>query len=266
MKSVRVTVSCTELCLAACRSAQLKAWTGLSGPQLHTLITRLWRRRPDSGCGQPWSLVFGGRVLLVVLGYRTNLTMEQLAALFATTDSTVHRVTADLAPHLAVLLGPPPIDRWELRLVDGTLIPVVHDQKKRKKSKNYRRRVNAQIVCRARDRRIVAVGEAWAGNRNDVVVFWETLGKTLPDHPRLSGDGGYQGIGRIRSPWRGPDRKIIKDRAYRRFRKRRAVAEHTIARLKDRRILRQCRRKGEGINHAVTGIAALHNLKLEING
>ncbi|MGW3565210.1 hypothetical protein ACWDSL_15245 [Streptomyces sp. NPDC000941] len=31
-------------------------------------------------------------MLLVVLGYRTNLTMEQLAALFATTDSTVHRV------------------------------------------------------------------------------------------------------------------------------------------------------------------------------
>ncbi|MFD8387453.1 transposase family protein [Streptomyces sp. NPDC059679] len=67
---------------------------GLSGPQLHTLITRLWRRRPDSGCGRPWSLAFGDRVLLVVLGYRTNLTMEQLAALFATTDSTVHRPAA----------------------------------------------------------------------------------------------------------------------------------------------------------------------------
>ncbi|MEU5108330.1 hypothetical protein AB0H07_39750, partial [Streptomyces sp. NPDC021354] len=38
-------------------------------------------------------------------------------------------------------------------------------------------------------------------------------------------DGGYQGIERIRSPRRGPDRKIIKDQAYRRFRKRRAVAE-----------------------------------------
>lgn len=158
-----------ELRLATCRSAQLKAWTGLSGPQLHALITRLWRRRPDSGCGRPWSLDFGDRVLLVVLGYRTNLTMKQPAALFATTDSTVHRVTADLAPHLAALLGPPPTDRRELWLVDGTLIPV-HHQKKTKKSKNYRRSVNVQIVCRARDRRIVAVGDAWPGNRNDVVV------------------------------------------------------------------------------------------------
>jgi hypothetical protein len=190
-----------ELRPATCRSAQLKAWTGLSGPQFHALITRLWRRRPDSGCGRPWSLAFGDRVLLVVLGYRTNLTMEQLAALSATTDSTVHRVTA-LAPHLAALLGPPPTDRRELWLVDGTLIPV-HDQKKTKKSKNYRRSVNVQIVCRARDRRIVAVGDAWPGNRNDVVVFRETVGKTLPDHPRLSGDGGYQGIERIRSPGAG---------------------------------------------------------------
>jgi hypothetical protein len=206
----------------------LKAWTGLSGPQLHALITRLWRRRPDSGCGRPWSLAFGDRVLLVVPGHRTNLTMERLAALFATTDSTVHRVTADRAPHLAALLGPPPTDRRELWLVDGTLIPV-HDQKKSKKSKNYRRSVNVQIVCRARDRRIVAVGDVWPGNRNDVVAFRETAGKTLPDHPRLSGDGGYQRIERIRSPRRGPDRKIIKDRAYRRFRKRRAVAELTIA-------------------------------------
>ncbi|MGW9031252.1 hypothetical protein ACWGQ5_45895, partial [Streptomyces sp. NPDC055722] len=59
------------------------------------------------------------------------------------------------------------------------------------------------------------------------------LGKTLPDHPRLSGDGGYRGSDRIRTPRRGPDGRLIKDRNYRRFRRRRAVAEHTIARLKD---------------------------------
>jgi hypothetical protein len=52
-------------------------------------------------------------------------------------------------------------------------------------------------------------------------------------------------------------------RNYHRFRRRRAVAEHTIARLKDHQVLRQCRRKGDGINHAIAGVAALHNLKLE---
>jgi hypothetical protein len=96
-----------------------------------------------------------------------------------------------------------------------------------------------------------------------VVVFPETVASTLPAHPRPSGDGGYRGIDRIRSPRRGPDGKIIKDRAHRRFRKRRAVAEHTLARLKDHQILRQCRRKGDSIDHAIAGIAALHNPKPE---
>lgn len=85
-----------------------------------------------------------------------------------------------------------------------------------------------------------------------------------PGHPRLSGDGGYRGSDRIRTPRRGPDGRIIKDRNYRRFRKRRAIAEHTTARLKDHQILRQCRRRGEAINHAVAGVAAHHNLKLDI--
>ncbi|WP_248001738.1 hypothetical protein HEP85_43695 [Streptomyces sp. RPA4-2] len=46
------------------------------------------------------------------------------------------------------------------------------------------------------------------------------------------------------------------------------MAEHVIARLKDHQILGQCqcqcRRRGNGIDHAVAGVAALHNLKLEI--
>ncbi|MEU1600298.1 transposase family protein [Streptomyces sp. NPDC005708] len=85
----------------------------------------------------------------------------------------------------------------------------------------------------------------------------------MPDHPTLSGDGGYRGIDRIRTPRRGPNGRIIQDRTYRRFRKRRAVAEHTIARLKDHQILRQCRCRGHAVNHAVAGVAALHNLTLD---
>ncbi|MDX3258360.1 transposase family protein [Streptomyces sp. MI02-2A] len=188
--------------------------------------------------------------------------MQQLGSLFGISDSAVHRVVDRLAGPLAELLGPPPTDRSELWIVDGTLIPV-HDNRKTAKSKNYRHSVNIQVVCRARDRRIVAVGDAWPGNRNDIVVFRETVGRTLPDHHTLSGDGGYRGSDRIRTPHRGADGRRIKDRNYRRFRKRRALAEHTLARLKDHQILRQCRRRGDGINHAVAGVAALHNLKLD---
>ncbi|MEE1670629.1 transposase [Streptomyces sp. WAC07094] len=189
--------------------------------------------------------------------------MQQLGSLFGISHAAAHRVIARLAPPLAELLGPPPTDRRELWVVDGTLIPV-HDQELTAKSKNYRRSVNVQVICRARDRRVLAVSKAWPGNRNDVAVFRETLGRTLPTHPRLSGDGGYRGCDRIRTPRRGADGRIIKDRSYRRFRKRRAIAEHTIARLKDHQILRQCRRCGDAINHAVAGVAALHNFKLDI--
>ncbi|MFB7334543.1 transposase [Streptomyces adustus] len=151
----------------------------------------------------------------------------------------------------------------ELWVVDGTQIPV-HDQMRSAKNKNYRRSVNVRIVCRARDRRVVAVDEAWPDNRNDVVVLRGTLDTTQPDHPSLSGDGDYREGGRISTLRCGTDGRIVKDRNYRPFRKRRAVAEHVISRLTDHLILRQCRRRGDAINHAAAGIAALHDLKLDI--
>jgi hypothetical protein len=62
-------------------------------------------------------------VLLRVPACRTNLTMQQLAALFGISDSAVHRGTDRPAPHLAELPGPPPADRRERRIADGTLTP-----------------------------------------------------------------------------------------------------------------------------------------------
>jgi hypothetical protein len=131
---------------------------------------QLWERKPDAVRGRNWALPFSDRVLLLGLAYRTNLTMQQLVSLFGTTDSTVHRVISQPAPRLADLLGPPPADRREWWIVDGTLIPV-HDQQRTAKSKNYRRSVNVHVICRARDRRVVAIGDAWPENRNDIVVF-----------------------------------------------------------------------------------------------
>jgi DDE family transposase/DDE superfamily endonuclease len=247
------------------RPTDIATWTGLSVKQYRALIDRLWARRPDCGRGRPWALAFCDRVLLVTLAYRTNLTERQLAALFGVGPATAHRVLADLAPPLAALLGPPPADRRELWLVDGTLIPV-HDHTRTAKSKNYRRSVNVQLVTRARDRRVVAVGAGWPGNRNDVVVFRATLADRVAasGHRRLAGDGGYRGAPGVITPRRGPDGRIVRDQAYRRFARRRAGAEHVLARLKDWQVLRQCRRRGPGIDLAVAGVAALHNLRLDV--
>ncbi|MFB8000575.1 transposase, partial [Streptomyces sp. NPDC056002] len=63
-----------RLRLARCTSADLHAWTGLTGPQMQHLVGQLWDLAPDTGRGRPWALPCSDRALLVVLSYRTNLT------------------------------------------------------------------------------------------------------------------------------------------------------------------------------------------------
>jgi hypothetical protein len=55
---------------------------------------------------------------------------------------------------------------------------------------------------------------------------------------------------------------VWKEEHNRSHRKVRARVEHTFARMKGWKILRDCRLKGDGVHHAVPGIARLHNLAL----
>ena len=249
---------------ASMTPTHLHAWTGLSPRQLAVLTQAAWKLAPDAQTGGPWALPFIDRVTLVALAHRTNLTERQLAALFGVPQPQIDRVMRRLSPVFAALFGPPPLDRRRLVVVDGTLVPV-HDHTRTAKSKNYRRSVNIQVAARASDRQVVAVGEAWPGNRNDIIVFRNTL-QNDPDvgeYPRLKGDGGYRGVDTIQSPRRGPGGLIIHDASYRRFVKRRAAAEHVLARLKDWQILRQCRRRGSSIDQAARAVAMLHNLRIQ---
>ncbi len=41
-----------------------------------------------------------------------------------------------------------------------------------------------------------------------------------------------------------------------------ARVEHVFARMKNQKILRDCRLKGDGVHHAMLGIARLHSLNL----
>ena len=90
---------------------------------------------------------------------------------------------------------------------------------------------------------------AWPGNRNDVVVARATVAHLLTGHEIL-GAGGYRGIHTITTPRRNHTGRIIRDAHYRVHRRIRARVDHVIARLKDRQILRQCRRRGHAINHS----------------
>ena len=58
--------------------------------------------------------------------------------------------------------------------------------------------------------------------------------------------------------------RIVRDRAWRRHRRRRARVEHAIARLKDWRILRDHRRRGCRLADTLGAIVYLHNLKLDL--
>jgi hypothetical protein len=136
----------------------------------------------------------------------------------------------------------------------------VHDQSITAISKNYRRSVNTQIIICAQRRRVVVAGHCWPGNRNDVVVARHTVAHLLDGRVAL-GDGGYRGIPTITTPRRNHAGRIIRDDHYRVHRRIRARVEHVIARLKDWQILRQCRRRGDAINHTLQIIAGLWNLK-----
>jgi hypothetical protein len=130
----------------------------------------------------------------------------------------------------------------------------VHDQAITAISKNYRRSVNAQVVICADRRRVVAVGRSWPGNRS------ATVPHLLAGEHVILGDGGYRRIPAITAPARDQS-GIIRDDNYRAHRRIRARVEHVLARLKDWQILRQCRRRGQAINHILQIIAGLWNLK-----
>ena len=202
-------------------------------------------------------------MLVVCAALRTNLTLREVGALFGISKSTAHRIISTLTPQLAALAASNPLhDRRESWVVDGTLIPT-RDHSHAAKSKNYRWSCNAQILIRRRDLRIVATIAGGPGNRNDPLHYRGSRIEALcREHGRVLADGGYRGIGELATPlFRG--NRIVRDRAWRHHRRRRARVEHTIARLKNWRILRDHRRRGCHLADSVNAVAFLHNLRLD---
>lgn len=228
--------------------------------QLDAIVARLARH--DHQRGRPWSCSLRRRVLVTCVSLRTNLTFRELAACASLSSSTVHRIVTTLTPLLAALVDPPPRDRRVSWVVDGTLIPT-RDHTCAAKSKNYRYSCNAQILIRRRDLRVVASSAGGPGNRNDPVHYRGSLVEQLcKRHGRVLADGGYRGIPELVTP-AFRNRRIVRDRAWRRHRKRRARVEHAIARLKSWRVLRDHRRRGHHLDDTLRAVSFLHNLKLD---
>ncbi|MFF6877995.1 transposase [Streptomyces sp. NPDC012474] len=250
--------------ITASEPSWIVPFTGLSLRQFNKLITALRREGADPvRKGRPWSLPLEDRVLLVAAYWRTNLTLRQLAPLFGVSKSAADRIIHHLGPSLA--LHPRRRFRKDtVLIVDGTLVPT-RDHTIAEQSKNYRYSTNHQVVIDADTRLVVAVGRPVTGNRNDCKA-WELSGaKDAVGRTTVIADGGYRGTGLVIPHRRGkgqaelPDWKEEHNASHRKVRAR---VEHAFARMKTWKILRDCRLKGDGVHHAMLGIARLHNLTL----
>ncbi|WP_328624608.1 transposase [Streptomyces sp. NBC_00353] len=237
--------------------------TGLSPRSFGKLVTALRREGADPVReGRPWALPLEDRVLLVSAYWRTNLTMRQLAPLFGVSKSVADRVIDRLGPSLALQ----PRKRFgkdTVLIVDGTLVPT-RDRTIAAQSKNYRYSTNHQVVTDADTRLVVVVGRPLPGNRNDCKAWQESGAKTGVGKTMTIADGGCPGTGlvmphRRRKGEELPDWKQAHNKSHKQVRAR---VEHVFARVKTWKILRDCRLKGDGVHHAMLGIARLHNLNL----
>ena len=128
---------------------------------------------------------------------------------------------------------------------------------------DYRWSCNAQVLIRRTDLQVIAVAGGGPGNRNDPVHYRGTeIERLCQWHGRVLADGGYRGVRELLTPvFRG--RRILRDTAWRRHRRRRARVEHAIARLKDWRVLRDHRRRGKRLIESLHAVAVLLNLNIE---
>jgi hypothetical protein len=249
--------------ITASESSWIAPFTGLSPRQFAKLVTVLRRAGVDTvHRGRPWGLSLDDRTLLVTAYWRTTLTMRQLAPLFGISKSAVDRIIDHLGPLLALQ----PRRRFAkdaVLIVDGTLVPT-RDHAVAEQSKNYRYSTNHQVVIDADTRLVVVVGQPLPGNRNDCKAWAESGAKAAVGHTTTIADGGYPGTGLVMPHRRRAGEELVewKQEHNRSHKQVRARVEHAFAHLKTWKILRDCRLKGDGVHHAMLGIARLHNLTL----
>ncbi|OLZ73652.1 IS5 family transposase [Streptomyces sp. IMTB 2501] len=250
--------------ITASEPSWIAPFTGLSPRQFGKLITALRREGADPvRKGRPWSLPLEDRVLLVAAYWRTNLTLRQLAPLFGVSKSAADRIIDDLGPSLAFR------QRKRFRkdtvlIADGTLVPT-RDHTIAERSKSYQYSTNHQVVIDADTRLVVAVGRPVPGNRNDCKAWGLSGAKDAVGRTTVIADGGYQGTGLVIPHRRAKGQAELpawKEEHNVSHRKIRTRVEHAFARMKGWKILRDCRLKGDGVHHAMLGIARLPNLAL----
>ncbi|WP_406463165.1 transposase [Streptomyces sp. NBC_01622] len=243
----------------------IEVFTGLRAERFARLVRAVRERGGEHPrMGRPWRLPLTERVLLVAVYYRTNLTMRQLAVLFGVCPATVCRTIQQVGPLLSLEPAPRPEGAVErLWIVDGTLIPV-RDRTVAASSRNYRFSANVQVVIDADTRLVVATAPPVAGNIADAHAFRDTGLAEVCSGTTVLADGAYWGTGLVIPHRRRGKRPLLplQEADNAEHRKVRARVEHTFARMKNYKILRDCRQRGDGLHHAVQAVARMHNLAM----
>ena len=121
------------------------------------------------------------------------------------------------------------------------------------------------MVIDANSRLVVAIGDPLPGSRNDCRAFSESgVDRVCRDVPTIA-NGGYQGTGLLipHRKRRGQEHlSPVQEAENSVHRRARARVEHALSRLKNWKVLRDCRLKGNGVHQAALGIARLHNMAL----
>ncbi len=252
--------------ISAARAEWIHPFTGLQPAQFRRLVRLVAQRGgdpiADGRPGRQWALDLPDRVLLVAVYWRTNLTMRQIGPLFGVSHSAAHRVIDTLGPLLALA----PVRRRrvdQVTIVDGTLIPT-RDHRLAARSKNYRYSTNLQVAIDANTRLVVALGDPQPGNHHDTTVYRTSgIDQQLAGRATMA-DGAYRGHPEVIIPYRKPaDGTALpqwKDDLNTVHRSVRARVEHTLARLKEWKILRDYRRAASTLSDTAAGIAHLYNI------
>ncbi|WP_328552947.1 transposase family protein [Streptomyces sp. NBC_00358] len=215
--------------ITASAPSWIAPFSGLSPRLFGRLVTVLRREGADAiRRGRPWRLPLEDWALLVAAYWRTNVTMHQITPLFGVSKSAVP----------------------------------TRDQTVAEQSKNYRYSTNHRVVIDADTCLVVVVGRPLAGNRNDGKAWAESGAKAAVGRTTTIADGGYPGTGLVMPHRRrkGQDLPESKEAHNKSHKQVRARVEHVFARMKTWKILRDCRLKGDGVHHAMLGIARMHNL------
>ncbi|MET9418344.1 transposase [Streptomyces klenkii] len=251
--------------VSAQRREFVEVFTGLRPRQLQRLVRAVHRAGGQALApgrpGRPWPLSLEDRVLLVAVYCRTNLSMPQLAPLFGISTAAVGRIIKRHGPLLALAPAKRRPGSDDVPVADGTLVPT-RDRPVAASSKNHRYSANMQVLIKAGTKLVLAVGRPLPGNHNDCTAFAGSGTDAACGEATVIADGGYQGTGlliphrRKAGQERLPQWKEEHNASHRRVRAR---VEHVFARMKNWKILRDCRLKDDGAHWATSGVAHMHN-------